>query len=578
MTLSETIFGITSIKLDGSNISKFNKNLEVTEPGHAGDNDSAKHHDSARLDSMPMIADRSVWGDRVLKKIAAKLPRYLRHRLLSFKNQILISTLVLMAIVVLIIGIALQIAVFPKLKDDEIIIRNIKAIHFGAGLVVIVISWIFVELVSRRITSRLRDLTSKADEISRGATDKVVDSGNDGRIDQDTNQGDEITQLTVSFNRMLAHLKSSQRRLRESEAKYRFLFDNGPSPIFVMDANNLHLLDVNARAEEEYQYSKDELLSMKFTDLGLEQDRTDATEGMKRLQSDVTLLHLLRHRRKDGSIFMVNYQASPTRYLNRPAIIAAVWDVTKRLEKYAQLIQAGKMATLGEMATGIAHEINQPLSVMKLACDYMMKKIRAGYQISSDELSNITKECNLSVDRASNIINHLREFGRRAEDTMRLVNLNTPIYNVFTLLGRQLQLRGIRWDLRLAQDLPPILGDANRLEQVFINLVVNARDAVLGTQDLGRQPLIIVESYAHDNKVIVKVCDNGPGIPKDVGIRIFEPFFTTKKTGEGTGIGLSISYGIINEHKGAIELDSSVEIGAAFILTFPSYQPGGSDD
>lgn len=347
-----------------------------------------------------------------------------------------------------------------------------------------------------------------------------------------------------------------------------------------MSAETLRILDVNAKAEEEYQYSKNELLGMTFADLGLDTDREETLKGIQQLfEGDITFLPLLKHRRKDGSIFMVNYQAGLSRYLDQPAVIAAVWDVTERLEKYAQLIQAGKMATLGEMATGIAHELNQPLNVLKLSCDYIMKKIRGGYDISTDELSQITRECNSSVDRASLIINHLRQFGRRAEETMSPVDINQPIQNVFNLLGRQLEARGITWDLVLTNDLPKILGDTNRLEQVMINLILNARDAILSAGESSvTDPRIEIRSLLLDGRVTVKVSDTGPGVPECAKTKVFEPFFTTKKPGEGTGLGLSISYGIIKEHQGTIEIAGKVDCGATFILTFPALEPEAKDD
>jgi C4-dicarboxylate-specific signal transduction histidine kinase len=139
------------------------------------------------------------------------------------------------------------------------------------------------------------------------------------------------------------------------------------------------------------------------------------------------------------------------------------------------LIQAGKMATLGEMATGIAHELNQPLNVIRLGCDYVVKKTKTGQILSHEDLVNLTRELTFSVDRASRIISHLRQFGRKADATMGPIDLNMPIRNVFTLLGSQLEARGIRWELALDYHLPQILGDANRLEQVFINLLLSMR-------------------------------------------------------------------------------------------------------
>ncbi len=245
------------------------------------------------------------------------------------------------------------------------------------------------------------------------------------------------------------------------------------------------------------------------------------------------------------------------------------------------LIQAGKMATLGEMATGIAHELNQPLNVIRLGCDYVVKKTKTGQILSQEDLVNLTRELTFSVDRASRIINHLRQFGRKADDSMGPIDLNMPIRNVFTLMGTQLEAQGIRWELGLDYHLPQILGDANRLEQVFINLLLNSRDAMLAEEKARPQgpkaKIVKIESRLVGSRVVVTVSDTGPGVPEAIKNKVFEPFFTTKKTGEGTGLGLSISYGIIREHHGTIEIDSGKTRGATFRLTFPVLKAESDD-
>jgi PAS domain S-box-containing protein len=546
----------------------------------------------------PYISRQPDWLENLLRRIERLLPAGLRPKsgyLFSFKNRILISTLVVVIGGVIIVGVILQMTVFPRLKADDpsVILNLIKIIHFVVSIVVIAASCLFIQLLSKNITLPLLELTKCADQISREAgenlaseADAVEDVSEKEANYQSTDclPADEVCQLTSSFNRMLIHLKASEASLRESEEKYRFLFDNAPTPIFVLDAGDLTILDVNARAEEEYQYSREELLTMTFGDLGRDKDREQTRRLLTQLApTETTLLPVLRHTRRDGTPFIVNFQGSFSRYRNRPAVIAAVWDVTEKLEKHAMLIQAGKMATLGEMATGIAHELNQPLNVIRLGCDYVVKKTKTGQILSHEDLVNLTRELTFSVDRASRIISHLRQFGRKADDSMGPIDLNMPIRNVFTLLGSQLEARGIRWELALDYHLPQILGDANRLEQVFINLLLNARDAMLAEEKAARSKetppakTIKIESYLVGNRVVVTVSDTGPGVPEAMKNKVFEPFFTTKKTGEGTGLGLSISYGIIREHHGTIEIDSGKTHGATFRLTFPVLKTESDD-
>jgi PAS domain S-box-containing protein len=546
----------------------------------------------------PYISRQPDWLENLLRRIERLLPAGLRPKsgyLFSFKNRILISTLVVVIGGVIIVGVILQMTVFPRLKADDpsVILNLIKIIHFVVSIVVIAASCLLIQLLSKNITLPLLELTKCADQISREAGENLAseadavedESGKEANYQPaDCLPADEVCQLTSSFNRMLIHLKASEASLRESEEKYRFLFDNAPSPIFVLDAGDLTILDVNARAEEEYQYSREELLRMTFGDLGRDKDRDQTRRLLTQLApTETTLLPVLRHTRRDGTPLIVNFQGSFSRYRNRPAVIAAVWDVTEKLEKHAMLIQAGKMATLGEMATGIAHELNQPLNVIRLGCDYVVKKTKTGQILSHEDLVNLTRELTFSVDRASRIISHLRQFGRKADDSMGPIDLNMPIRNVFTLLGSQLEARGIRWELALDYHLPQILGDANRLEQVFINLLLNARDAMLAeekavrSQETPTAKAIKIESYLIGNRVVVTVSDTGPGVPEAIKNKVFEPFFTTKKTGEGTGLGLSISYGIIREHHGTIEIDSGKTHGATFRLTFPVLKTESDD-
>ena len=279
----------------------------------------------------------------------------------------------------------------------------------------------------------------------------------------------------------------------------------------------------------------------------------------------------------------MNFHARLSRYRDKPAIIAAVWDVTEKLEKHAMLIQAGKMATVGQMATGVAHELNQPLNVLRLGCDYLVKKTKSGQTLSLENLVEVTAEFKSSIERASRIINHLREFGRKSDETMMSMDINVPIQSVFSLLGTQLSARDIRCDLDLAENLPSIFGDANRLEQVFINLVLNARDAILGkekdlhAEDKTKPKIIRIASFLDDQHVIVTVSDTGPGVPDALRLKVFEPFFTTKESGEGTGLGLSISYGIIKEHRGTIEVQTAQEGGALFRVAFPAMKRETND-
>jgi histidine kinase len=363
--------------------------------------------------------------------------------------------------------------------------------------------------------------------------------------------------------------KDLEEEIRKSEQKYREIFNNIPNPIFVLDCADLKILDVNDIATATYGFSKAELAGMSFLELFQEEQSRDFAHEIRNTAS----VNQVRQRTKDGRAIFVNIRISPSEYLGRETLLVSTSDITKRLMAEQHLIQASKMATLGEMATGIAHELNQPLSVIKTASSFIVRKISRDEAIKPETLRIMAEEIDSHVDRASQIINHLREFGRKSEVEKERVNINEVIKNALEIFIQQLKLRKIEVVKDFAEDLPPILGNANRLEQVFINLLINARDAIEAKsgedwQDIPKQ--ISLSSRVRDGKVTVQVKDTGTGIPKSVLDRIYEPFFTTKQVGKGTGLGLSISYGIVQDYEGTIQVETKENEGSNFIIEFPA--------
>src|SRR5919201_1845921 len=204
-------------------------------------------------------------------------------------------------------------------------------------------------------------------------------------------------------------------------------------------------------------------------------------------------------------------------------------------EKQEQLVQAGKLATLGELTTGVAHELNNPLNNIGLFVGNIIDRIRVGEQdpgLIVEDLERVVEQ----VQKATDIITHLRTFGRAAPVTLESV-----------------------------PESPIVLGNAIQLEQVFINLLTNARDAL---EEAKRKEIHISCSIPEDAVVIV-FRDSGPGIPTGLEKRIFDPFFTTKEVGSGTGLGLSITYGIVQEHEGSITVDNRPGEGVTFLIELP---------
>ena len=231
------------------------------------------------------------------------------------------------------------------------------------------------------------------------------------------------------------------------------------------------------------------------------------------------------------------------------------------------------MTTLGQMAAGIAHEINQPLNVIQVAADFFLKMLNKGVPIEDEDLKTLANDISNNVQRATWIIKHMRDFSRQSTVVRNRLNINDPLKDALKVMNHRLKAHQIELVTDLAPDLPAILAEHNRLEQVFINLVTNAIDAMdeksdqQGNQAEGK--VLTITSAAAAETVEVTVTDTGCGMPDDVREKIYEPFFTTKAVGRGTGLGVSISYGIIKDYDGEIEIESSLGQGTTFKLTFP---------
>ena len=365
--------------------------------------------------------------------------------------------------------------------------------------------------------------------------------------------------------------------VKDSERKYQAIFKSIPNPVFILDIDTYRILDCNNSAMSLYGYEKDEL---KDTSFGQLFPGTDEFEAF--VQGIETPFHeRLMNQTQNKERLYVNIWVRPAQFSEQEVLVVTVVDITLSVETQQQLIQAGKMATLGEMATGVAHELNQPLSVIKTASSFISRKIFKKEVIDPQILATLSQEIESHVDRASKITNHMRLFGRKSSLSKQDVDINETIKRAFDIFSQQLKLRGIQVEWALASDLPKILADSVKLEQVFINLLLNARDSIVtrfeekNEDDTAVKQIVITTSYA-DNQVIASISDTGTGIPKAIINKIFEPFFTTKKVGKGTGLGLSISYGIIKESDGNISVKNNPKGGVTFTISFNIHH-GGSN-
>ncbi len=233
----------------------------------------------------------------------------------------------------------------------------------------------------------------------------------------------------------------------------------------------------------------------------------------------------------------------------------------KRLEQQAQEIN--RLATLAEMAGGIAHEVNNPLAAIVNYAELILENPGSGDVV---ELAEVIKE---SAQRAATILDNLSTFARQRSPERVYLDVNAVLETTLALRAYQLEKRAIRVSTALAPSLPRILANAGQLQQVFINIIINAEYFM--TEAHGRGTLTITTEHA-GNSVRISFADDGPGIPQDILERVFDPFFTTREVGRGVGLGLSICYGIVTEHGGRIWAESEEGKGTTIIIELPLSQ------
>jgi signal transduction histidine kinase len=237
----------------------------------------------------------------------------------------------------------------------------------------------------------------------------------------------------------------------------------------------------------------------------------------------------------------------------------------------ARLVEDSKMRALGELVAGVAHELNNPLMASQTILHVLMKKLPQDWP--ERERLELIRKCN---DRIARIVDHLRDFSRQTEPEFMEMDINQPVDNALLITGQQLLNHGISIVRKLKEGLPRIKGDPNQLEQVFLNLISNARDA-MGEGKVLKRELTVTSSLSQDGgppSVIVSVKDTGVGIPPEILDKVMEPFFSTKPVGKGTGLGLSLCFSIVEAHGGRLDIQSQPGEGTEVKVILPIQESG----
>lgn len=345
--------------------------------------------------------------------------------------------------------------------------------------------------------------------------------------------------------------------------------------IFALDLNDC-VESWNAEMEVMYALPRAEALGRHISQIFPEEFVAEFERSHR--QSGTHHLTKVKLPLQTGETRTANLAIAPllTRDFVSVGSIVLVEDITERTHLESQLTQAEKLSSIGLLAAGVAHEVNTPLAVISSYAQMLQKQAR-GDDAASQRLRPVLEKITQQTFRASEIVNGLLNFSRATGSEMLPLDANIVVRETLTLLDHQLRTAGLQIHTDLAEPLPRMRGSHGKLQQVVLNLVLNAKDAMLehGAVDLH------LATETRENEIVLSVCDTGAGIAPEHLHRIYDPFFTTKNTPKagqhkGTGLGLAVSYGIVQEHGGRIEVQSEVGRGTTFRLYFPVLQAAGS--
>jgi two-component system NtrC family sensor kinase len=366
-----------------------------------------------------------------------------------------------------------------------------------------------------------------------------------------------------AFARDISERKQMEAALRRSEGDYRNLFENANDSILIFEPESEIILEANKKACETYGFERKEFIGM-----SLKLITKDVKRGEQRIRETMETGQAKNfetvHFRKDGTPINILGGGSLIEYRGKPAVMAVARDITEIKKLQQQLIQADKLAALGQMIAGVAHELNNPLTSVIGFTQLILMEPSLNEQMR-ENLEIVRQE----AERTRRIVHNLLSFSRQHKPARTEVDINELLDRTLDLRAYEMSVNNISIRRNYGL-LPSVMADEHQMQQVFLNIIINAEHA-MHSQHLGGTLTLstLFEKSAAGNTVRIIIEDDGPGIAPEHLDRLFDPFFTTKPVGKGTGLGLSISYGIIKEHGGSIRAESEPGQGARFIIELP---------
>jgi len=448
--------------------------------------------------------------------------------------------------------------------------KKITLLTWVFSIFALVISVLISFFLARKMVRPLKDMTRKAIQISEGKDIPLKFEGN--------NEYWEFDQLSEAFNTMFAHLKEAEERSR-----YQELLENVDDAVYIIDELGI-IIEANSAAYESLGYSREKFFNLQLSSivpvddyksiisLGVESEN----HSEKKLTIETT------HFGKQGRSTPVEIQSRPITYMGKRVILNVARDITERIEAEkhkayleSQLNHAQKMEAMGTMAGCIAHDFNNLLTAIQGNVDVLLISMDQEQQ-SYSRLEAIEK----TIGSATSLTRQLLGFARREKSEFIPINVNTLVEESTGMFIKS--RKEVKLGLEFENDIRFVNADHGQLEQVLINLYINAWQAMPkgGELNIHTKNVQLDDTFCEPYKlpggdyVHISVSDTGIGISREIMGRIFDPFFTTKESGTGTGLGLASTYGIIRNHKGMITVESKIGEGTRFNIYLPSINSG----
>jgi len=391
-------------------------------------------------------------------------------------------------------------------------------------------------------------------------------------VKDDTNQ----TVGFIALNRDINERKQAERLLKESEKKYRSTLNASPDGIVLTDIKGI-ITDFSDIAVELLGIDlRDELIGTDFFSLIPSDEKHKMDELIERTMNEGIAQQIeIPVKKKNQSLFLGEISSTLIQGLEGAPLsfMIMIRDISQRKKMEIKQIHADHMANIGEMASGLAHEINQPLNIISMVMDKLLFEAAKTETIDFEFFKIKSEKIFENLIRIRNIIDNVKAFSRSDDDyVITSFNINSSIENAVSLITEQFEHLGISLNLQLEKKIPNIYDNIDKFKQVIINLLTNAKDAVIekkNKQDESFDMIVGIRSYLENQFIIVEIADNGIGISMDDIHNVMLPFYTTKETGKGVGLGLSIGYQMLKEMGGTIEITSDSSSGTKIKLAIP---------